>query len=101
MSIEKVLEDFIRKIVREELGKLSGTAETTAVEEQTEEQSVSSSVSNTAEMIMALKDLCSSNVELAKKAKALITTLGYEQFSAVPDDEADEIFQAVLRRLNA
>ena len=99
MSIEKVLEDLIRKIVQEELSK--SKIKTVEKEEPEESATSNSSVSNTAEMLMKLKELCGKNVTLASEAKDLITNHGYERFSDVPDDQANHIYQIIKDKLDA
>jgi len=103
VSIEENLREFIRQIIREELQKV--TERSPAVESQVVEESPSVDspvvVTNTAQLIVELKNLCKTDVNKLKQAKALITNYGYDQYSAVPDEQASAVFQNVRSSINA
>ena len=114
---EMNIEDILRKIVREEIESAITILLLNEVkvgvdrlEQQVEEakgkiieaepvQEELEQVSNTAELMAAIKEACSGTAGLGKKAKEIVTALGYEKFSTVPDDKAQEVYHKVMGEL--
>lgn len=81
------------KTLKEVYDDIAEKEEAEPVQEELEQ------VSNTAELMAAIKEACSGTAGLGKKAKAIVTALGYDKFSTVPDDEAQEVYHKVMGEL--
>jgi len=117
------IEDILRKIVREELERITWIEDPLEkkvkikdeepkgktfkevfddIAEKEEAEPVQeelAQISNTAELMAAIKDVCSGTPGLGKKAKEIVASLGYDKFSTVPDDKAQGVYHKVIGEL--
>lgn len=117
------IEDIIRTIVREEIEKVLSDQPITVISKvnpipakgpigatYTREEVIDRSkdptwmktsrvVNTTAELIKAMKELCGDDATLAKSAKDVIVSEGFDRFSLVPDEEAQHTYDKVVAKL--
>ena len=110
------IEDILRKIVREELERITwiedplekkvkveepkGKTLKEVYDDIAEKEEVEPVVIvNTAELMASIKEVCSGTPGLGKKAKEIVASLGYDKFSSVPDDKANEVYHKVIGEL--
>jgi hypothetical protein len=104
------IEDILRTIVREELKKFFVEKEkqpATSTTEQTPwgvdtvaKVDTPRVVSTASELVSAMKELCATP-DSAKEAKEILTSEGYDRFSLVEDGNAQNVYDLIVRRLDA
>jgi hypothetical protein len=107
------IEDIIRKVIREELKEIfkdlqtkpNATESTDVTKDEPEESEDAVSlfedtIENNSELLASIREFCEGKDGMAKRAKELVQSLGYDKFSLVPDEEANDVYVKIIEELS-